>query len=170
MSEQDSAANRAPSTEEEILAARVGETVPLNGPVLIADYDPAWPALFNREAQRIHSVLGDRVIMLEHVGSTSVPGLAAKPRIDPCLPDLGDSEYSRGQGLQKLHTRGVRYIVTCTSSLIRDTYEDDENIESMPPTEVKPIAEFHAIYSDIGRNYSEDMYVGMDTVRVYAVR
>src|SRR5690348_1091394 len=85
MSEQDSAANRAPSTEEEILAARVGETVPLNGPVLIADYDPAWPALFNREAQRIHSVLGDRVIMLEHVGSTSVPGLAAKPRIDMLL-------------------------------------------------------------------------------------
>jgi hypothetical protein len=96
--------------------------------------------------------------------------LATRDHIDPCLPDLGDPEYSTGHGVEKLRQRGVRYIVTCTSSLIRDTYEDDENIESMPRNEVEPIAEYRAIYSDIGRNYSADMYVGIDTVRVYAVR
>ena len=44
-----------------------------------------WPALYGREAVRIRAALGDRVLMLEHVGSTSVPGLAAKPIIDICL-------------------------------------------------------------------------------------
>ena len=43
---------------------------------------PAWPALYEREAARIRSLLGDRVRLLEHAGSTSVPGLAAKPIID----------------------------------------------------------------------------------------
>ncbi len=96
--------------------------------------------------------------------------LASRDHIDPCLPDLGDSEYSTGQGIEKLRSRGVRYIVTCTSSLIRDTYEDDENIESLPKNELEPLAEYRAIYSDVGRNYSPEMYVGIDTVRVYAVR
>lgn len=75
----------APKTEEQILAVRIGDVPPLNGPILIADYDPAWPQLFDREAERIRAALGDQVLPLEHVGSTSVPGLAAKPRIDILL-------------------------------------------------------------------------------------
>lgn len=55
---------------------------PVNGQVFLADYDPAWPAMFAREAKRIRSILGDRVLLLEHTGSTSVPGLCAKPCID----------------------------------------------------------------------------------------
>lgn len=54
-------------------------------PVVVADYDPAWPALYQREAERIRGILGDRVVLLEHAGSTSVPGLPAKPRIDMVL-------------------------------------------------------------------------------------
>jgi len=51
-------------------------------PIELADYDPDWPGLFAREEARIRSILGDRVIDLEHTGSTSVPALAAKPIID----------------------------------------------------------------------------------------
>jgi GrpB-like predicted nucleotidyltransferase (UPF0157 family) len=72
-------------TEEQLRAAHVGEVTPLNGPIQLADYHPAWPRLFEREAERIRTVLGNRVLLLEHVGSTSVPGLAAKPRIDILL-------------------------------------------------------------------------------------
>ena len=54
-------------------------------PVRIADYDPEWPARFSREAARIRSALGPRVLQIEHTGSTSVPGLAAKPVIDIVL-------------------------------------------------------------------------------------
>ena len=54
----------------------------LTGRIELAEYDPAWPALFAREEAQIRSILGDRVVRLEHTGSTSVPGLAAKPIID----------------------------------------------------------------------------------------
>ena len=74
-----------PATEQEIMAATIGKRVPLNGPVHLAPYDTAWPALFAEEAKRIREVLGDRIALLEHVGSTSVPGLSAKPIIDMVL-------------------------------------------------------------------------------------
>jgi GrpB-like predicted nucleotidyltransferase (UPF0157 family) len=71
-------------TDAEIRAVTVGEIVP-PARITLAAYDPAWPALYAREAKRIQAALGDRVLLLEHVGSTSVPGLAAKPRIDVLL-------------------------------------------------------------------------------------
>jgi GrpB-like predicted nucleotidyltransferase (UPF0157 family) len=57
-----------------------------------AKSDPAWPQLYQQEAARIRWVLGDRVMRLEHVGSTSVPGLPAKPIVDLVLevPDAAD--------------------------------------------------------------------------------
>lgn len=60
------------------------------GPIELRDYDPAWPDAYAREATRITGALGDRVVTLEHVGSTSVPGLAAKPIIDVVL-EVADS-------------------------------------------------------------------------------
>lgn len=93
-------------SEEQIKEAYVGvPPVPLVGLIQIDDYDPEWPGLFEREARRIKAALGDRVLLIEHVGSTSVPGLAAKPRIDVLLvvadsadepayvPDLEASGY-----------------------------------------------------------------------------
>lgn len=54
------------------------------------DYDPGWPELFRREADRIRVALGARALRLEHTGSTAVPGLAAKPTIDLLL-EVADS-------------------------------------------------------------------------------
>ena len=76
---------RVPSTDEEIRAARIGEVVPYAERVVLVEYDPKWPALYRREEDRIRAALGDQVQLIEHVGSTSVPGLAAKPRIDILL-------------------------------------------------------------------------------------
>jgi GrpB-like predicted nucleotidyltransferase (UPF0157 family) len=73
---------RQPMSEEQIRAATVGEIAPLTGPILLAEYDPAWPGLFAREEARIRAALGNRVLRIEHTGSTSVPGLAAKPIVD----------------------------------------------------------------------------------------
>lgn len=50
--------------------------------VLVEAYDPAWPQQFERLRQGIQAAVGDAAIAIEHVGSTSVPGLAAKPIID----------------------------------------------------------------------------------------
>src|SRR5712691_9091910 len=78
-------ANRPPLTEEQIRTHTVAELKPLSGRILIVDYDPQWPEFFGREADRIRAVLGCRALRIEHTGSTSVPGLVAKPIIDMLL-------------------------------------------------------------------------------------
>jgi GrpB-like predicted nucleotidyltransferase (UPF0157 family) len=92
MTEQTTPVEREPTSEERLREVTVGEIKPLTGPIPIADYDPAWPQLYAREEARIRRILGDRVRRIEHTGSTSVPGLAAKPIIDISLavPDSSD--------------------------------------------------------------------------------
>jgi GrpB-like predicted nucleotidyltransferase (UPF0157 family) len=55
------------------------------GPVVLVESDPAWPARFARERARIQVALGAAALRVEHIGSTSVPGLAAKPIVDIVL-------------------------------------------------------------------------------------
>lgn len=50
--------------------------------ITIVPYDPAWPAMFETEVASIRHVLGKLALRVEHLGSTSVPGLAAKPVVD----------------------------------------------------------------------------------------
>jgi GrpB-like predicted nucleotidyltransferase (UPF0157 family) len=67
-----------------------------DAPVTLVPYDPAWAERFAEAAEHIRGALGDRVAVLEHVGSTSVPGMAAKPYVDVVLavPDSADeAEY-----------------------------------------------------------------------------
>lgn len=50
--------------------------------VIVVDYDPAWPRAFCEEAARIRAILAENCVAIHHIGSTAVPGLAAKPIID----------------------------------------------------------------------------------------
>ena len=85
--------------------------------IVIADYSPAWPAMFEEERARILDVAGDHIDDIQHVGSTSVPGLGAKPTIDiliglsdlalveKCVPPLQGLgyEYLGENGLPERH-------------------------------------------------------------------
>lgn len=51
-------------------------------PILVVDYDPTWPAVFERIRSRVWPAVSDFALAIEHMGSTSVPGLAAKPIVD----------------------------------------------------------------------------------------
>jgi len=83
-----------PLTDEEIRAAAVGDLPEHNARIELSEYDPKWPRLYEREAERIGHALGPKMLRIEHVGSTSVPGLAAKPLIDIVLvvADTTDEE------------------------------------------------------------------------------
>jgi GrpB-like predicted nucleotidyltransferase (UPF0157 family) len=72
----------------------INTPTPIDGQVTLVEYDPAWPSMFGRQADRIRAALGDRALSIEHVGSTSVPGLVAKPCIDILLAvaDAGDDD------------------------------------------------------------------------------
>ena len=52
------------------------------GSIVVSDYDAAWSAMFEQERRSLHTALGPLVLTIEHIGSTAVPGLAAKPIID----------------------------------------------------------------------------------------
>lgn len=69
-------------TAEQQIAGWVGGATPPSQPIVIVDPDAAWPSWFATEAARIVELLGDTAIRIEHVGSTSIPGLPAKPIID----------------------------------------------------------------------------------------
>jgi GrpB-like predicted nucleotidyltransferase (UPF0157 family) len=87
--------DRKPMTDAEIESVVVGEVSPRHdGPIELAECDSRWPLLFEREAGRIRAALGDEERLLEHVGSTSVPGLAAKPRIDIVLAVRNSADES----------------------------------------------------------------------------
>lgn len=78
-------------------------------PIVIAEYDPSWPITFARERDTIVEACGaDVFVRVEHVGSTSVPGLAAKPIIDmmPGLRSLGDAVRL----IEPLASAGWQYV------------------------------------------------------------
>jgi GrpB-like predicted nucleotidyltransferase (UPF0157 family) len=77
--------NCTSTNDEHLRNVTVGKLSQHNAPITLVEYDPHWPQYFDREAGRISHVLGDRASRLEHVGSTSVPGLCAKPIIDIVL-------------------------------------------------------------------------------------
>lgn len=71
--------------EERLRANTIGTPKILNGPILLSGYNPGWPTLYRHFERRIRNALGSRVLLIEHVGSTSVPGISAKPIIDIVL-------------------------------------------------------------------------------------
>ena len=69
----------------ERIKALARDRVAKSKPIMIVDYDPAWARIFERERASLAAALGDLSLGIEHVGSTSVPGLAAKPKVDIAL-------------------------------------------------------------------------------------
>jgi GrpB-like predicted nucleotidyltransferase (UPF0157 family) len=80
-----SVADVAGPSDDEIEAMVIGGPTVHDDTIYLAEYDEAWITLFEREAARIRGALGAAAVAVEHVGSTSVPGLAAKPIIDIVL-------------------------------------------------------------------------------------
>src|SRR5262249_32799204 len=85
MSSRSEGIGPGPVSDEELQKVRVGGVVPHNAPIVLADGDAGWRALFAREAGRIRGTRGEAAVRVEHVGSPSVPGLVAKPIIDILL-------------------------------------------------------------------------------------
>lgn len=87
--------------------------------IVVVDYDPLWPLLFRKEADAISRILGDNLVLIHHIGSTSVPFLAAKPIIDimPVVKDLSGVDAVSGEFVKlgyeylgELGINGRRYL------------------------------------------------------------
>jgi GrpB-like predicted nucleotidyltransferase (UPF0157 family) len=86
------------TSNEKIATAHIKPPEVLDGPITLVDYDPDWDALYLREAARIRAALSERLLLIEHVGSTAVPGLTAKPKVDIVVAVIDssiESDYVR---------------------------------------------------------------------------
>ncbi|KAJ1960615.1 hypothetical protein GGI12_003704 [Dipsacomyces acuminosporus] len=80
-------------------------------PFEVLDYDPRWADIFAEESKRIHGAIGDYIIEVEHVGSTSIPGLAAKPIIDIQIVVKDFSQLN--ECIEGMKSAGYRYKGLC---------------------------------------------------------
>lgn len=82
----------------------------LRDPVVVVPYDPAWPEMFEREKQHLLACLpADLLGRIEHVGSTAVPRLAAKPVVD-MLIEVASLEATRQRIVPILEAQGYDYF------------------------------------------------------------
>ena len=76
--------------------------------VTVVEYDPRWPERYEREEERLLDAIGGRVERIEHVGSTAVPGLAAKPIVD-VTATLADWDQA-GECVGPVESLGYEYF------------------------------------------------------------
>ncbi|HTU45096.1 MAG TPA: GrpB family protein [Bryobacteraceae bacterium] len=82
-------------SERYLRASTLGDLTPLAARIVLVEYDAQWPQRFQQEAQLIRTALGQHALRIEHVGSTSIPGLTAKPIVDIVLV-VADSRDEAG--------------------------------------------------------------------------
>lgn len=140
-------------TIEEINAARVRPTEPER--VQVAPPDLGWPHLFERLSEQVLDALGKRVLSIEHVGSTAVAGLWAKPIIDADL--IVDDPDDEAAWLPDLEAAGfvlrVREPAWEQHRVLRGS-DPTSNLHVWPPGAREPRR--HAMFRDWLRTHPDD--------------
>ena len=78
-------------------------------PVVLVPYDPRWPRLYDEEKARILGAIGEYIVAVEHIGSTAVPGLGAKPILDIMIA-VRDLAKDFPACIEPLRTIGYEYV------------------------------------------------------------
>ncbi|MEN6410302.1 MAG: GrpB family protein [Anaerolineaceae bacterium] len=131
----------------------------MRGEIVVADYDPAWARAFAEEKQRIQTAIGETLTGIEHVGSTAVPGLAAKPVIDLLVGIRSLADAPRC--VAPLAALGYRYIPEYEADLPERRYFQRQNAEGEHTHHihmVEPGSEFwrrHLLFRDYLRAHPE---------------
>jgi putative glutamine amidotransferase len=134
--------------------ARPGESEGRGRAFALADHDPAWAGAFEREAARIVDALPSGLVSrIDHVGSTSVPGLAAKPIVDIQLSLT--SMVPRDRYVDALRSLGYRWVV--------DPWDDDHEYFSIEDPE--GIERFHIHACRAGSDWEHRHLRFRDTLR-----
>lgn len=151
-------------TPEQDRSGLVGERPRRWSSIVIVDYDPAWAQRFAAARADIEAALGDRIVGIEHVGSTSVPGLAAKPIIDIDL--LLDDTADESRYVPALTDAGYRLI-------LREPWwfghrmllggDEDINLHVWPRDAAEPIR--HRLFREWLRAHPDDRDLYAETKR-----
>jgi GrpB-like predicted nucleotidyltransferase (UPF0157 family) len=142
-------------TPEQMASAMVGEPPAKWQSIVIEDYDPVWVDRFAEASSLLSEVLGGLIISTEHVGSTSVPGLAAKPIIDIDLLIEDTAEESRYiPALERLGYRLVLREPWWHGHRMLVSPAEDVNLHVWPQHAPEPIR--HRLFRDWLRSHPED--------------
>ena len=142
-------------TPEQMAAALVGEPPKKWQTIVIEDYDPAWADRFAAVSSLLSEVLGDLITGIEHVGSTSVPGLAAKPIIDIDL--LLDETADESRYLPLLQRLGYRLVLRepwWYGHRMLVSAAEDVHLHVWPQAAPEPVR--HRLFRDWLRSHPED--------------
>ncbi|WP_326556181.1 GrpB family protein [Micromonospora sp. NBC_01796] len=151
-------------TPEQMAAALVGDPPARWQSIVIEDYDPAWVDRFAAASSPLTEALGGLVVGVEHVGSTSVPGLAAKPIIDIDL--LVEDTTDESRYVPALETLGYRLVLREPwwhgHRMLVSTAED-VNLHVWPQDAPEPVR--HRLFRDWLRSHPEDRELYATTKR-----
>ncbi|MBM0237638.1 GrpB family protein [Micromonospora sp. ATA32] len=155
---------RFQGTPEQIAAGLVGEPPRKWQSIVIEDYDPAWVDRFAAASSSLNEVLGGLIISVEHVGSTSVPGLAAKPIIDIDLLIEDTTEESRYiPALERLGYRLVLREPWWHGHRMLVSPAEDVNLHVWPQDAPEPVR--HRLFRNWLRSHPEDRELYATTKR-----
>ncbi len=120
--------------------------------IVLVDYDPSWPERFEAERTKIERALGPLALRIEHIGSTAVPGLAAKPIVDMlvAVPDVEDE----ARYLPALERTGYVLRVREPGHRMLRTPQLDVHVHLWP--DATPAVEAHLVFRDRLRSSVED--------------
>jgi GrpB-like predicted nucleotidyltransferase (UPF0157 family) len=149
---------------EQMAAGLVGEPPRRWKSIVIEDHDPAWADRFAAASSLLNEVLGGLIINVEHVGSTSVPGLAAKPIIDIDLLIEDTTEESRYiPALERLGYRLVLREPWWHGHRMLVSPAEDVNLHVWPQDAPEPVR--HRLFRDWLRSHPEDRELYATTKR-----
>jgi GrpB-like predicted nucleotidyltransferase (UPF0157 family) len=133
-------------------------TTPAHGHLMIVAYDPRWPAHYQQERAALVTALGNRMLGIEHVGSTAVSGLAAKPIIDILigLPRLEDADGCA----DALATLSYQFVPEALAYM-----PDDRYFRRLVNSSEKVIQEFHLHATAYGSTFWRDRIRFRDLLR-----
>lgn len=162
--------------DEQLRAVTIGELAPYATKIVIEDYDPRWPELFTENRARILDALGERVLRIEHTGSTSVPGLPAKPIIDIML--LVDDTADEPSYLPALEAAGYRLRIRepewlehrCLRRRVADGDPHDVNLHVWSPRHAAEEIDRVLSFRDWLRTHDDDRDRYAATKRELAAR
>ena len=151
-------------TPEQMAAALVGELPKRWEAVVIEDYDPAWADRFAAASSSLHQALGGLIVEVEHVGSTSVPGLVAKSiiDIDLLIADTAD-ESGYVPALERLGYRLVLREPWWYGHRMLVSSAEDVHLHVWPQGAPEPVR--HRLFRDWLRSHPEDRELYASTKR-----
>jgi GrpB-like predicted nucleotidyltransferase (UPF0157 family) len=153
---------------EQDAVALVGDPPRFFRSVRIEDYDPAWADRFTAAASLLEERLDELVIRVEHVGSTSVPGLAAKPVIDIDL--LVEDTENESVYVPELERLGYRLLLRepwWHGHRMLVSADEDVNLHVWPPDAPEPVR--HRLFRDWLRSHPDDRHLYEATKRRLAL-